>query len=722
MRCLSVANKTNNYKLPKPEADDFYDISEYNKTMDMLDDSLTEMDEKKLDKNGDASEAVTEFEQEILRENIESGETLSSTFGKVKKWFSEMKDVAFSGHAKDVATDAAHRFVSDAEKSSWNGKVEASGGDISDTVIGTLETVDSKYPVPNTGETAKAFMGKVKKFIDDTKPLNAEMFVEVANSGSDTTGDGTLSKPYRTIQYALNTIPKDLNGYIVTIRVGDGTYNEEVHLSGYKSGSIIVRRNGPIILNAICNIQSIYVSDCHSVSIQGINLTSTGRDCVTFYKCYYAEVLSCSAIQGSVGHTAFTFDNVNNGKIIGCMSQNFDTCLKVMGANIFSDNWDPASAGSNYGYTVSNGGTITRGGGFQPRGYLSDEFIYQTAGVIVNQFGAKIGTLLADLSIYVSPSGSDKTGNGSSSSPFATIQHAINVLPKDLGGHYVTINVAVGTYNEDIRIECFRNGDLNIFSANKNTLVDTCKINSAVFYCCGPAYVRLNGFNMVTTTKNAIQIGECDGVYIDFCQSTTNAGERTGVQCYESSHIGVSYCKMANKNHAASFTLSSAYSANWDAGSTGNKVGISSYTGSSVTVVGTQPVGKSLVQNGNGGSFIRWNGTQISDITNAGLSCTWGIIGAGGGYFRHGNVQNGTAVVTVTMNIENTVPLSAGTQYTISGFPPNAGVINTAVTFGPQYLCDNCFIDMYGSIQLWLKANVAAGAGFALSVTYQTNS
>lgn len=193
-----MANKTNNYKLPKPEADDFYDISEYNKTMDILDDSLTEMEQKKLDKNGNASEAVTEFEQEILWENIESGETISTTFGKVKKWFSEMKDVAFSGHAKDVATDAGHRFVSDTEKSSWNGKVETSGGNISETVIGTLEPVATEFPVPSQGEITNVFLGKVKKFMQDFNDFKTGIITvgKLANNGNTTSEGYALDARY----------------------------------------------------------------------------------------------------------------------------------------------------------------------------------------------------------------------------------------------------------------------------------------------------------------------------------------------------------------------------------------------------------------------------------------------------------------------------------------------------------------------------------------------
>lgn len=46
-------------------------------------------------------------------------------------------------------------------------RVDATGGDISETVIETLEPIDTKYPVPAAGETTKVFMGKVTKFIND---------------------------------------------------------------------------------------------------------------------------------------------------------------------------------------------------------------------------------------------------------------------------------------------------------------------------------------------------------------------------------------------------------------------------------------------------------------------------------------------------------------------------------------------------------------------------
>ncbi len=200
-----MGNETKNYKFPKPSEDDFYDISEYNKAMDILDETLTDMNGRKLDHNGNASNTVTEFNQGILRENIESGEKLSVSHGKIQKWFSEMKNIAFSGLASDVTQDAAHRFVTDTEKNNWNAKVSASGGDISGTKIGSLEKVTSEFPVPAEGETSKVFLGKVKKFIQDFNDFKAGIITvgKLVNNGQTTAAGYALDARYGKTLYDL---------------------------------------------------------------------------------------------------------------------------------------------------------------------------------------------------------------------------------------------------------------------------------------------------------------------------------------------------------------------------------------------------------------------------------------------------------------------------------------------------------------------------------------
>lgn len=73
-----------------------------------------------------------------------------------------------------------------------------------------------------------------------------------------------------------------------------------------------------------------------------------------------------------------------------------------------------------------------------------------------------IGYVKDEKTIYVSASGNDASGDGSESYPFRTIQHAIDCAPKDLAGKEITINIASGTYAEDLTISGFSGGSLRL--------------------------------------------------------------------------------------------------------------------------------------------------------------------------------------------------------------------------------------------------------------------
>jgi len=66
----------------------------------------------------------------------------------------------------------------------------------------------------------------------------------------------------------------------------------------------------------------------------------------------------------------------------------------------------------------------------------------------VPSFGGVVTLLTAATTFYVATTGSDTTGTGTSSSPWATIQHAYNTLQAsyDAGGNTITVSVADGTY------------------------------------------------------------------------------------------------------------------------------------------------------------------------------------------------------------------------------------------------------------------------------------
>lgn len=92
-------NLTTLFRLRKPEGTDPVDVKDFNDNFDVIDAELG----KRLEKTGNGSDLVTAFSQAGSRANLTSGERLSLSFGKIMKWFADLKVVAFSGNYNDLA-------------------------------------------------------------------------------------------------------------------------------------------------------------------------------------------------------------------------------------------------------------------------------------------------------------------------------------------------------------------------------------------------------------------------------------------------------------------------------------------------------------------------------------------------------------------------------------------------------------------------------------------
>ena len=104
--------------------------------------------------------------------------------------------------------------------------------------------------------------------------LYSNVAVYVSPDGNDITGDGTASMPYATIQKAINSVPKSLSMYTVTIRLFGGAYTEDVDVRGFSGGAFQLlaaeTTNRPTI-NGVVNIAG------NSTSIYLGNIDIVGR-------------------------------------------------------------------------------------------------------------------------------------------------------------------------------------------------------------------------------------------------------------------------------------------------------------------------------------------------------------------------------------------------------------------------------------------------------------
>lgn len=94
-------------------------------------------------------------------------------------------------------------------------------------------------------------------------------------------------------------------------------------------------------------------------------------------------------------------------------------------------------------------------------------------------FDQKAYTLTEDVTVYVSnTNGNDLTGDGTSALPFATIQMAVDSLPKWLDGHIAYIDIAAGTYDERIVLEGFHGGIVQIGFVGRTVTVRGIQVDS----------------------------------------------------------------------------------------------------------------------------------------------------------------------------------------------------------------------------------------------------
>lgn len=137
--------------------------------------------------------------------------------------------------------------------------------------------------------------------------------------------------------------------------------------------------------------------------------------------------------------------------------------------------------------------------------------------------------ITSNVTIYVDGStGSDTTGEGTSANPYATIQKAINSAPRMARGNYsVTINIAPGTYNENVQISYF-SCLVTLTSSGNVTIKRLGVYNSVVYISCNltintdaqfaidiemGGFVRFQGTTLTITRSTPMS--DSVGIYVD---------------------------------------------------------------------------------------------------------------------------------------------------------------------------------------------------------------
>ena len=128
------------------------------------------LEDNKLDKTGDASDTTIDFTENLNRENIVTGENARTMFGKIVKWFSDIREAAFAKVANNLDT-TEEGYVLDARQGK---KLKE---DITDLNSKSYEIIKS-----SNGYVKKYADGRFEAYVRTTIQ-NAFDFTQIGNSG-----------------------------------------------------------------------------------------------------------------------------------------------------------------------------------------------------------------------------------------------------------------------------------------------------------------------------------------------------------------------------------------------------------------------------------------------------------------------------------------------------------------------------------------------------------
>ena len=202
--------------------------------------------------SADISDETPIFTESTTRTNINSGEKISTLFGKIKKWFTDLKAVAFSGSYNDLSdkpsipaavavkgnaessyrtgnvnltpanlglgnvnnTSDANKPVSTAQQTALDKKLDKTGDSKDNTITftsadSTTATAWTDVAVLSTGEKHSSIFNKVSTMFKNIRFL----YKMLGTTDISAIGDGTVTNALSTLNSNLTTTKNSLKNY-----------------------------------------------------------------------------------------------------------------------------------------------------------------------------------------------------------------------------------------------------------------------------------------------------------------------------------------------------------------------------------------------------------------------------------------------------------------------------------------------------------------------------
>ena len=301
----------------------------------------------------------------------------------------ESLELLGDGFKEEVLEDFKGYVVGNKEDFQGIQGIQGPKGDKGDT--GEVDYTTVSNIVADETSVMKSSLDKVYK------PLTSSVNIYVRPDGDDNTGDGSTVKPFKTIQKAVNTVPKLIEKDHF-IKVAEGEYDEEVTIKGISGSAIwISRENGivdPTTTRPNVKVKSITYYDCNAYckveSVEQLNAGEIGgQGFIRFSRCSYGTVHACLMDDGTITKPTLIWDR-SGGGFNSCLFDNQRQCANSMnGSAIRCDATNThGSIKSDIGVVVQVGEVFYNGnitwieGATRPESYIQ--------GGMINKYATEI--------------------------------------------------------------------------------------------------------------------------------------------------------------------------------------------------------------------------------------------------------------------------------------------------------------------------------------------
>ncbi|MEK3838418.1 MULTISPECIES: hypothetical protein [unclassified Paenibacillus] len=341
---------TGNLGLKKPDGTDIVDITDLNGNMDILDTAV----KAAQDHSADAVKHITAAERTAWNAKASTSVATTTAAGLMAGADKSKLDSVAQGannyvhpstHSPSVIVqDSSNRFVTDAEKTAWNGKANL-------VTTPQQTTADVTY------------------------------FVRTDGNDNNTGLSNTAGGAFKTITKAINTLPKVIN-HDVNINVAAGNYAETIVIKGFTGkGSFGISGTATVnILNVLGSANTI------PVTLSTLTSTTNSSNCFEFSYCSWTYFNKCSALAVDNSNSAFVIYGGTAVLATCTISNKWAAILARSGSNVYVI-WCSGVSNSNAYYAMESAKIGGDGNSLSGVSYTSNGATISMGPGVINPWG-----------------------------------------------------------------------------------------------------------------------------------------------------------------------------------------------------------------------------------------------------------------------------------------------------------------------------------------------